>query len=247
MTLSPFDGRHVPRRRVIHGRARASLATNAKRPTVDNSAHRVMPPFASDASTARTEPESDSPGRCGAVRYCTTRQSNTHSTDSRQVLYPWHPWYGRTVWVHDVRVRAGQAVAHCRLDPGRGGRALAIPQWMLDTASCCQICSAQWPAVSVAALLELKRLLAASAVRAEAGVVVEAQHRPSSFTGGADATVSEATTHDAAATVSSRTQRPELGAVTARDPTAERETTRTAATRALGKKASRAAGRGGAR
>jgi hypothetical protein len=29
------------------------------------------------------------------------KQPNTHNnTESRKLLYPWHPWHGRSVWVH---------------------------------------------------------------------------------------------------------------------------------------------------
>src|SRR5260370_21413439 len=29
----------------------------------------------------------------------TSRQHNAHITESREVLYRWHPWYGHTVWI----------------------------------------------------------------------------------------------------------------------------------------------------
>src|SRR6266536_6713895 len=33
---------------------------------------------------------------------CTTRLRNTHGTEEREVLYPWHPWYGCLVRIHEV-------------------------------------------------------------------------------------------------------------------------------------------------
>src|ERR1700752_2749675 len=37
----------------------------------------------------------------------TTKQSNPHSTESREVLYPWHAWHGRPVWIHQAMVKNG--------------------------------------------------------------------------------------------------------------------------------------------
>ena len=142
---------------------------------------------------------------------------------------------------------AGGAVAHCALDPTRQARAVAIPQWMFETAACLQVRSAAWPSVSLEALLELKQLLMACALRAEPAEVLEAQHRSSSFTGGADATVSEFANRGAVSAVSSCAQLPTVGAVAARDPSAEREAVSAPAARALGKNALRANGRGGGR
>ena len=39
----------------------------------------------------------------------TSRQHNTHRTESRNVVYPWHPWCGRAVTVYEVLTRGGQA------------------------------------------------------------------------------------------------------------------------------------------
>src|SRR4029079_10363028 len=38
---------------------------------------------------------------------CRTRELNTHSTESREVLYPWHPWHRRHVWIREVRTSGG--------------------------------------------------------------------------------------------------------------------------------------------
>ena len=68
---------------------------------------------------------------------------------------------------------------------------MAIPMWMLETAACCQMRAASSPCVSLEALVELSQLLAAAPRRSGAAEVIEAQHRSSSLTGGADATRSE--------------------------------------------------------
>ena len=91
---------------------------------------------------------------------CTTRQSNTHSTESRVVLYPWHPWYGRTVWVYDVRVKTQGTVVDCSLEQTCEAPARQVPQWMFDLSVCHQMHLRHSPLVSCQALVELKELLA---------------------------------------------------------------------------------------
>jgi len=69
------------------------------------------------------------PGRAPyvGVRGCTSHQSNTHSTESREVLYPWHPWFGRAVWIFLTRVNHGRMVAHCGLEPRHESRGVEVP------------------------------------------------------------------------------------------------------------------------
>ena len=42
----------------------------------------------------------------------TSRQSNAHSTESREIRYPWHPWCGRSVWIYSTVVKGGITVRH---------------------------------------------------------------------------------------------------------------------------------------
>ena len=42
---------------------------------------------------------------------CTTKQPNAHNTESRKLLYPWHPWHGHSVWVHRTMVKYGIAIS----------------------------------------------------------------------------------------------------------------------------------------
>jgi hypothetical protein len=52
------------------------------------------------------------------MRYpLTSRKRNTHITESREVLYRWHPWFGRMAWIFNVVEKNGQAVVRCALDP----------------------------------------------------------------------------------------------------------------------------------
>src|SRR5215831_5137574 len=42
---------------------------------------------------------------------CTAKQPNAHNTESRKLLYPWHPWHGHSVWVHRTMVKYGIAIS----------------------------------------------------------------------------------------------------------------------------------------
>ncbi len=66
----------------------------------------------------------------------TSRQSNTHSTELREVRYPWHPWYGRPVWIHGAFVKSGWALYRCSLEQNHEARLFEIPQSMFDSGVC---------------------------------------------------------------------------------------------------------------
>ena len=121
-------------------------------------------------------------GRCpypadGAL-YDTSSQLNTHNTKLREVCYPWHPWYGRSVVIHDAFVRHGQAVLRCTLDHQERSRALEIPQWMFDRAPCCRMHVAEAPRVSWEALRECQALRHHQSPAGHARVLQD-QHRSS--------------------------------------------------------------------
>jgi len=111
---------------------------------------------------------------------CTSRQLNTHITESRVVLYPWHPWHGRTVSVFNTVAKNGDEVFRCGLESMETAWPLEVPQWMFDPAACFRIHFATSPAVNCEALLELKR-----------EAVLQAGHHSLPRTGGADATLYE--------------------------------------------------------
>jgi hypothetical protein len=90
---------------------------------------------------------------------CTTRSQNAHGTEEREVLYPWHPWAGRPVHVHEVIEKAGWAAFRCSLTGVASDRRLEVPVWMFD-----RVASQGWqvratPVASVAALGALAALL----------------------------------------------------------------------------------------
>src|SRR5207247_10574129 len=72
-------------------------------------------------------------------RHGTSRQPNTHNTESRKVCYPWHPWFGRAVAVYEVLVKRGQSLCRCGLEEERNRRAVEIPTWMIEPAARCRL------------------------------------------------------------------------------------------------------------
>lgn len=103
---------------------------------------------------------------------CTTRQHKTHITDAVELLYPWHPWASRPVFVHRTVNKAAEAMFHCSLDSTSAGRLLQIPQWMFDAATMCGIRLSPSPVVDAGSLRELKDLLSAT----NTDSVVQGQH-----------------------------------------------------------------------
>jgi len=78
----------------------------------------------------------DSPEHYGVVWCCTTERQNTHVIDMREVLYPWHPWFGRSIYAHEVIDKSGDAVFRCNLTGRPSDRLLEVPVWMFDRAAC---------------------------------------------------------------------------------------------------------------
>src|ERR1700676_498836 len=68
-------------------------------------------------------------------RRCTTRRRNAHGIAEYELLYPWHPWAGCLVHIHEVVEKAGREVFRCSLSGRASGRWLEIPAWMFDRAA----------------------------------------------------------------------------------------------------------------
>ena len=98
-----------------------------------------------------------------AVLRCTTRSGNAHRTgkaEAREVFYPWHPWVGCVVLVHETIEKADSVVLRCSRDDGLTGRWLELPAWMFDRAACLLMQVARHPHVDFVALSALSALLA---------------------------------------------------------------------------------------
>src|SRR5262245_51427841 len=91
----------------------------------------------------------------------TSRQPNTHSIESREVRYPWHPWCGRSVWISEIQPRHRGTMYRCTIELSSTVRAVEIPEWMFDAAACAVMRLAPAPVADVEALLQLKHLLSA--------------------------------------------------------------------------------------
>ena len=107
----------------------------------------------------RTNKRIDASGHC-----CTTRRQSAHGTEARELLYPWHPWTGHQVHVHEVIDKGGREVCRCSLSGCTSDRWLEVPAWMFDQAA-----RATWrmdagPHVDMAILCLLATLLKAAPV-----------------------------------------------------------------------------------
>lgn len=107
---------------------------------------------------SRLRPASPRAGSCVADLGCRTRQHKTTLINVRAVRYPFHPWFGRDVFVCADFSRREQAVLHCRLDAD-APRPLEIPAWMVDDTICATVTVTLQPRVSVSALRLLRQLL----------------------------------------------------------------------------------------
>ena len=118
-------------------------------------------PRARRREPARTPPvrAAGSRGKRAGVRRCTTRRLNAHRTTERTLLYPWHPWSGLSVHVHEVSERGSATALRCSL-AGDAGRCLEVPAWMFEREACVPLAVASRPRVGVGALSALRRLLA---------------------------------------------------------------------------------------
>src|ERR1700737_2344154 len=84
---------------------------------------------------SRSAPASGNRGKNAYDEYYTRHQHNAHITDSRVILYPWHPLYGKTALIFTSVAKTGQAVFRCGLESAQTDRPLEVPQWMFDATA----------------------------------------------------------------------------------------------------------------
>src|SRR6516165_3930756 len=182
----------------------------------------------------------------GFGRPGTSRQRNTHSTESREVRYSWHPWHDRMVTTHRSFTRNGRALFFCSVEESLEGRLLEIPQWMFDPAICCRMQLAAVPTVSCEALLDLKTVLQC-ALPPEREVVLQAQHPCLLSRGGADAKITEPTEGRPTQTISSMPPEPGLAGVASENQAENGAVVGTTAARTFRKSPGRGQQQGGGR
>ena len=119
----------------------------------------------------------------GAGGY-TSEQTNAHSTDIRELCYPWHPWYQCRLVIRITRIRRDRQVFHCRPEPDDGTKALEVPQWMFDPHVCNKMRLSAAPIASCSALQQLQALLHSVTENNHCAVV---QTPPCSSTSGGEA------------------------------------------------------------
>src|SRR5207253_1523651 len=132
-------------------------------------------------------------------RDCTSSQSKTHSIESQEVRYRWHPWYGRTVWIHEDLEKNGEGIRRCRGENNVKARPLELPAWMFDEERCRSMEIRSAARVDCKALQRLKELLKQRKSQTGRDGVVEGQHR----LGGADAEASKSLSTSTAGSISS--------------------------------------------
>ena len=184
------------------------------------------------------------PGGC--VQNDATQQHNTHIRDLREICYSWHPWHGRSVWVHATIVRRGRAVAHCSLEDVQTCRVLEVPLWMLDVAACCKTRVSRLGFASAQSLRELKEVVQSALPRAQAYDTSEAQHRYLLDAGGADGGIDGSAEIEPTTVACSSAMQPALDRSVVRCPT-RNSAIAGAVTEAASRRSGRGNRRGGAR
>jgi hypothetical protein len=122
--------------------------------------------------------------------YCTRSESNTHSIESQEVRYRWHPWYGRTVWIHEDLEKHGEGIRRCRSENNVKARPLELPAWMFDEERCRGMEVRSAARVDCEALQRVTELLKQRKSQTRGHGVVEDQQ----LLGGADAEASKSST-----------------------------------------------------
>jgi len=178
-------------------------------------------------------------------RRCRSRQPNTHSTELRELRYPWHPWFGRAVAVYEVLVKQGHSVSRCGLEEERNRLSIEVPTWMFEPAACDRLRVTAVPTVNCDALRALQTLLRTTA-RPDPDDVLEAQHRSLPAAGGADAPVRDPTETLATHAVSSPSLASVVSDVPSRDPTEDDPVAGAAASRTRRRRRRRRLDAGGA-
>jgi hypothetical protein len=128
-------------------RCPTAAATIMRPPPVPGHRNRLGPACARQGSSVAA---------CG----CRTKLENAHGIFFRVHVYPWHPWFGMQVAIHEVVDKADGAVFRCTLSGSRSDRGLEVPAWMFDRLCCPdRVHLTEAPFVSAGALEALSAVL----------------------------------------------------------------------------------------
>jgi hypothetical protein len=85
--------------------------------------------------------------------------ANSFGVEFWELLYPWHPWSGLRIGIHEAIERPGGVVFRCDLTASDANRWLEIPAWMFDRSASAKMGMAVEPHTDLSALVMLGALL----------------------------------------------------------------------------------------
>src|SRR5262249_23671599 len=95
-----------------------------------------------------------------AGRCCTTKLKNAHRTEFRELLYPFHPWSGSPIAIHEAIDKPDGVVFRCDMVDSDSDRWQEVPAWMFDRAVCVKVrLRVSDPHADISALVALASLL----------------------------------------------------------------------------------------
>ena len=105
---------------------------------------------------------------------CAIPLQKTHSIvfEPRQVCYPWHRWYGRSVLTRKAGGAHADVAYFCKLpEAPLDAMLVETPKWMFDAADCATMRLRERPHVDCATLRTLKNSIAEQHVSVKAAVI----------------------------------------------------------------------------
>lgn len=105
---------------------------------------------------------------------CAIPPQKTHNIafEPRQVCYPWHRWYGRSVLTRKAGGAHADVAFLCKLpEAPLDAMLVEIPRWMFDAAHCATLRFTERPHVDCATLRSLKNSITEQRVSVKAAVL----------------------------------------------------------------------------
>ena len=84
---------------------------------------------------------------------------NTPQNHILRILYPWHPDFGREVYIDRVQFKDGKLFCNYRLDQTKKHIAKETPAWMFEEKSCSDLKISDSPSFGEEALFSLREIL----------------------------------------------------------------------------------------
>src|SRR5262249_36588973 len=90
----------------------------------------VKLPSGGAADRSRLDPGCGRQERREVALRCTTKLKNAHRTEFRELLYPFHPWSGSPIAIHEAIDKPDGVVFRCDMVDSDSDRWQEIPAWM---------------------------------------------------------------------------------------------------------------------